>query len=189
MNTKKKNTAQQFESIIGIDLGDKKHAVCVLDKGGNILREFTIANQRNCLGKLARDYPAARAAMEVGTHSPWISRLLSAEGMEVIIANARKVRAIYENDRKCDRVDALMLARFARVDPELLHPIQHTSEDAQRDQLAIKMRDSLVRQRVAIINSIRCSLKSLGVRLPSPASSAFANPCEFKLLLHIFQEP
>lgn len=175
MNTQKTNTAQQFETVIGVDLGDKKHAVCVLDKDGTILREFTIANRRNCLAKLTRDYPKALVAIEVGTHSPWISRLLTTEGMEVIIANARKVRAIYENDRKCDRIDALMLARFARVDPELLHPIQHTSEESQRDQLAIKMRDSLVRQRVAIINSIRCSLKSLGVRLPSPASSAFAN--------------
>lgn len=168
------STKQTLNAVIGIDLGDKKHAVCVLDKDGNILREFSIANQRACLDKLPRDYPQARVALEVGTHSPWISRQLSARGMEVIVANARKVRAIYQNERKCDRLDAMMLARFARLDPQLLHPIRHGSDETQRDQLAIKLRDSLVRARVSIINAIRSSLKSLGVRLPSPSSAAFA---------------
>jgi len=54
------------------------------------------------------------------------------------VANARKLRAIYENDRKCDALDARMLAKLLRVDPELLHPIRHGSEQAQRDLLTFK---------------------------------------------------
>lgn len=167
----KNNTVQ---NVIGIDLGDKKHAVCVIDKDGTILKEFSIRNQFNDLSKIARDFPGARVAIEVGTHSPWISRHLVNEGLEVVVANARKLRAIYTNDRKCDELDARMLAKFARVDTELLHPITHRSEQAQRDALAISLRDTLVRQRVNTINSVRFSLKSLGIRLPAPSCSAFA---------------
>lgn len=171
MNTK--NTTQQFETIIGVDLGDKKHAICVIDKQGEIQKEFFLRNCLNDLTKLARDYPKARVAMEVGTHSPWTSRLLENAGMEVLVANARKLRAIYTNERKCDQLDARMLAKIARMDPELLHPIRHGSEQSQRDLLAIKMRSGLVRSRVAIINSVRGTLKSLGVRLSSPSCTSF----------------
>lgn len=77
------------------------------------------------------------------------------------MANPRKLRAIYENDRKSDERDAWMLARLARVDPSLLHPIEHSTEEAQRDLLQVKLRDNLVRQRVDIVSSVRFTLKAL----------------------------
>ena len=182
MNTKSTKT---LNTVIGIDLGDRKHAVCVTGKNGKILREFTITNSRKHLEQLAADYPKARIAMEVGTHSPWISRLLTAEGAkEVVVANARKLRAIYTNERKCDRLDAQMLAKLMRVDPALLSPIHHGSEAAQRDLLSIKLRDALVRQRVNVIGSIRGLLKSLGIRLPAPETSAFARAARKALVAH-----
>ena len=79
-----------------------------------------------------------------------------------------------QNDRKSDRKDAEMLARIARSDETLLHPVEHVSEDMQRDLLQIKLRDNLVRQRVDIISSVRFTLKSLGIALPSPNSETFA---------------
>jgi len=172
--TKQKlSSNQQFGTFIGVDLGDTKHAVCVTDKDGVILEEFTLINHRDELIRLAERFPEATLAIEVGTHSPWISRLLTVEGMKVVVANARKLRAIYQNDRKCDALDARMLAKLVRVDPDLLSPIQHGSEQAQKDLVAIKLRDSLVRQRVNIIGSIRGILKSVGIRLPASSSSSF----------------
>jgi len=47
--------------------------------------------------------PRQRMVMETGTHSPWIGRLLRGFGHQVIVANARKVRAISENESKNDR--------------------------------------------------------------------------------------
>ncbi len=155
-------------------MGDVRHAVCVLDDEGNIIDERTITNHRESLRRLAKKYPKARLALEVGTHSPWVSRFLRQLGLEVIVANARKLRVIYLNDRKSDELDAQMLAKIARLDPSLLYPITHGSEQAQRDLLQIKLRDNLVRQRVAIISSVRGTLKSLGVRLPSPNTACFA---------------
>jgi hypothetical protein len=43
----------------------------------------------------------------------------------------------------------MMLAHLARMDPTLLHPLEHVSQEAQQDMLQLKLRDSLVRARVA----------------------------------------
>ena len=165
---------QSSAITIGLDLGDRKHAVCVLDAKGEILKQETITNSRGSLVALSRRYPGALMAMEVGMHSPWTSRFLKEQGHRVLVANPRKVHAIYKNVRKSDRNDAELLARMARSDEKLLSPVEHVSEEMQRDLLQIKLRDNLVRQRVDIISSVRFTLKSLGITLPSPNSDAFA---------------
>ena len=168
MNT---NTSRE---TVGLDLGDRKHSVCVLDCEGEITKEQTIINSRENLTKLSRGHPGALMVMEVGMNSPWISRFLKDLGHRVLVANPRKVRAIYQNVRKCDRKDAEMLARLARSDEKLLHPVEHGSAEMQRDLLQIKLRDNLVRQRVDIISSVRFTLKSMGIRLRSPKTTCFA---------------
>ena len=169
------NNTHTQKTVIGIDLGDKKHAICAINQDGKPLKEYFISNRAESFEQLSKDFPKALIALEVGTHSPWISRLLEGLGHEVLVANARKLRAIYTNIRKSDELDARMLAKIARLDSELLHPIQHISEDAQHDLLSIKFRDTLVRQRVNIITSIRFSIKSLGFKIKSPSSASFAN--------------
>src|SRR5437763_5699589 len=82
--------------------------------------------------------PRSRIALEIGTHSPWISRLLSELGHEVIVANARKVRLIGESRKKDDRIDAQTLARLARIDPQLPYPVKHRSVQAQADLMTIR---------------------------------------------------
>jgi transposase len=113
--------------------------------------------------------------MEAGCHSPWISRCLERLGCRVVVSNPRKVRAIYEHERKSDRRDAQMLARLGRLDPALLYPVRHGSQEAQEDLLRIKLRDSLVRVRVrvALINSVRFTLKSLGYAVRNCSSEGF----------------
>ena len=160
-------------TTIGVDLGDKKHSICVLDASGKVLSESTITNTRESMARLSRKHPGALIVMEVGMQSPWISRFFSELGHRVLVANPRKVRAIYQNDRKCDRKDALMLAKLARADESLLCPIQHGTERAQLDLLQIKLRDNLVRQRVDVISAVRFTLKSLGIRLRSPNTNCF----------------
>lgn len=184
MKPKNNNKSQQFETYIGVDLGDRKHFVCVTGKDGTVLEEFSISNNRHALRQIVQDHPEASVAIEVGTHSPWISRFLTDEGMKVTVANARKLRAIYQNDRKCDRLDAQMLAKLLRADPDLLSPIQHGSEQAQKDLIAIKIRDSLVRQRVHIIASIRGVIKSTGLRIPASSTGSFHVKAEEFLVEH-----
>jgi transposase len=108
-----------------------------------------------------------RIAMEVGTHSPWVSRLLGGMGHEVIVANARQVQLISASSRKDDRLDAQTLARLARVDPQLLRPIRHRSEKAQAHLMSIRVRAALVETRTGLVNTVRGLAKSVGERLPS----------------------
>jgi transposase len=158
---------------LGLDLGDRAHHVCVLDAAGQIVREASLPNTRPALAQLLADYPHATVALEAGTHSPWISRYLTEHGATVIVANPRKLHAISRNERKCDRRDAQMLARLARVDAALLHPIEHGSARAQHDLLGLKLRDALVRTRVGLINAVRFTLKSLGHPIRNPSSESF----------------
>lgn len=158
---------------IGLDLGDQRHFVCVLDREGQIVREGFLVNTRAALGRLLQEFPHATVALEAGTHSPWVSRYLAELGAQVIVANPRKVHAISRQERKCDERDAQMLARLARVDPALLAPITHGSAQAQHDLLGLKLRDALVRSRVSLINAVRFTLKSLGYPVRNRSSESF----------------
>lgn len=161
------------QTTIGVDLGDTKHHYCVLDQAGKSLAEGTLFNTKEALSELAARYPGARVAIEVGTHSPWISDHLVREGCEVFVANARKLRAVYENERKCDALDARMLAKIARLDPDLLSPVTHISQEAMADRIVLGSRDRLVEHRTALVQSVRFSLKSLGLRVASCSAPVF----------------
>jgi transposase len=108
-----------------------------------------------------------KIAIEVGTHSPWVSRLLKECGHKVLVANARKVRLIYGKGRKKnDKLDAENLARLARVDPKLLYPLKHRGEDSQAHLALIRSREALVGVRTQLVNHVRGAVKSFGARLP-----------------------
>jgi transposase len=159
--------------IIGVDVGDKTSHYCVLGPEGEIVAEGTL---RTTPAGFAAQFPSAihsRIVIEVGTHSPWISRFLRGMGHEVIVANARRVRMIYESDNKNDPADARTLARLARVDTELLHPVRHRSAEAQADLAVLHARDCLVSLRTKIVNTVRGMVKSFGSRLPGASSECF----------------
>jgi transposase len=150
---------------IGLDLGDRNSWYCVLDEAGQIQLEQRLRTTAEAFRKVFDGMPRSRIALETGTHSPWVSRLLAELGHEVIVANARKVRLIGESRKKDDRLDAQSLARLARIDPELLGPVKHRSAQAQADLAMIRARASLVRARTSLVNTARGMAKSYGQRL------------------------
>src|SRR5690349_7131555 len=90
---------------IGLDLGDRNSWYCVLDEAGRIQVEQRVRTTAKVLQEVFEAMPRSRIALEIGTHSPWISRLLGELGHEVIVANARKVRLIGESRKKDDRLE------------------------------------------------------------------------------------
>ena len=76
------------------------------------------------------------------------------------------MKLITESSRKDDRLDAQTLARLARIDPQLLRPIQHRSEKAQGALMVIRVRAALVAVRTSLVNTARGLAKSMGERLP-----------------------
>jgi transposase len=163
-----RRAAQASQPItIGMDLGDKTSRYCALDQQGELLGEGSVATTKKALTEKFAGLGRCRIAIEVGTHSPWVSRLLTELGHEAIVANARQVRLISESSRKDDKLDARLLARLARIDPELLRPIRHRSEKAQSHLLAIRVRAALVDTRTGLVNTARGLAKSMGERLPA----------------------
>ena len=158
---------------VGIDLGDQRSAICALDGAAEVRDRFTVATTPKGIPQAVSRYAGARVVLEVGTHSPWVSRVVAREGHEAIVANPRRVRLIAENDSKSDGVDAELLARLGRVDPSLLKPIVHRGEQAQRDRILIQARDGFVRARTQLVNQVRGFAKALGTRVPSSSTEAF----------------
>jgi transposase len=137
----------QQRLTVGLDLGDRSSWYCVLDEAGRVLLEQRVSTTPKAVREVFGGIPRSRVALETGTHSPWVSRLLSAVGHEVIVAHARNVRLIGESRKKDDRIDAQTLARLARIDPQLLCPVKHRSAKAQADLTVIRARTGLVHER------------------------------------------
>lgn len=162
---------------VGLDLGDKKIRMHVFDAADEGVVDGWIDNDRASLLKAFGIFPDpgnVTVAMETGSHSPWISNLLLEMGFRVLVGNARRLRAIWDSDNKNDERDAELLARMARFDPKLLSPIIHRGEVAHKDLSMLKARDTLVRSRTNLVNFVRGTFKTAGLKLPSCSTETFA---------------
>ncbi len=172
----KASTTSQLNSsgTVGLDLGDKTSAVCVLSAAGEVLETGTVRTTREALEVRFKTTDRVRIILEAGPQSPWTSRLLESFGHDVIVANPHRVRLIGESRRKDDRTDAETLARLGRVDPSLLAPITHRSERCQQDLALLRSRDALLSSRTQLISHSRGVVKAAtGERLPACDSTVF----------------
>lgn len=159
---------------MGMDLGDRTSHICVLDEGGTVVERVKVQTTREGVRKRFEGVARMRIALEVGTHSPWVSRLLKELGHEVLVANPRKTRLIYQNRGKQDPVDAEALARIARLDPKLLYPVEHRPESVAQDLAVLRSRDVLVRTRTQLVNHVRGAVKATGQRLKKCSTRTFS---------------
>lgn len=165
---------KDITKYVGIDLGDRTSMVHVRNQAGEFVEETRLPTSAAALEREFGGQPRMRIAIEVGGHSRWVSRLLRGYGHEVIVADARKLRLIYKNPRKSDRVDATYLAKLVRLDKSLLAPIRHRGEAAQQHLALLRSRDSLVQVRTKLVNHARGMVKSFGARLPKCSTETFA---------------
>jgi transposase len=154
------------QTTVGLDVSDRHVHTCFIDHDGLIVEEARLAATSNALRRRFSGAERYRVILEVGAHSPWMSRLLTTLGHEVYVANARRLRAIYTNESKSDRVDAEYLARIGRLDPALLSPLTHRSAETQADLAVLRSRAALVKVRSLLANHLRGVLKSAGSRVP-----------------------
>jgi len=139
----KKTTTQSQRMVVGLDLGDRYSMFCVLDPEGEVVEEGRIATTKEALRRKFGGCESMLVVFEVGTHSPWVDRLLSGWGHQTLVANAGKVALIYKNERKHDRKDARSLAELGQFKPILLHPIRHRSEETQSVRALVRSREKM----------------------------------------------
>ena len=150
--------------VVGLNLGDRTSDLCALGEDGAIVEEGRVQTTQAGMTRWFEGRKRMRVVMEVGTHSPWVSRLLTDLGHEVLVANPRKLRFIYQNRKKGDKVDARSLARVGRLDPELLSPVTHRPEDGA-GPCGSEDAGRAGRARVQLVNHARGAAKATGSRL------------------------
>jgi transposase len=171
----KKNTLQVPRWTVGLDVGDKWCHIALVDRGGKLVEKSRVPTEADALRERfsSSKKNRLRVILEAGTHSHWISRLLEEEGHEVIVANPRRLKMIYDSDSKSDEADAEALARLGRLDPSLLRPIKHRSLKSQSDLTVIRSRDAVVKARTQLVNHVRGVAKSFGVSLKKCSTESF----------------
>ncbi len=162
-------------TTVGIDVGDRMSQYACVDADGELICEGRVATSESALhGLLSKVTPGVRVIIEVGMHSPWISRGLNQKGFKVMVVNTRSLRLISGSVRKCDRRDARILATIGQSAPQLLDPIEHQSEQVQQDRAVLRARDCMVRARARLITQTRGIVKAIGGRIKRCSADAFA---------------
>jgi len=160
--------------VYGIDLGDRSSHVCELDrKTGEVGMDMKLPTTKEAFGALFAEIPCSRIVMESSGSSPWVSRLASQHGHDVIVANSRKLRAMWDTPKKNDRRDALLLAQLGAENSSALSPVRHRSETAQRHLAVVRARALLVEARTKLVNGARGIVKTDGGRLPGCSPESF----------------
>lgn len=160
-------------TTVGVDISDSKSQLCALDGDGELIEDTKFPSTQKGVERVFAQRQPSLVVLEVGTHSPWMSKQIESYGHTVLVANARMLPLIYRSDDKTDRTDAEKLARIARMDPKLLKPLKHRSGERQDVLAEIHARDALVRSRTLLVNHVRGSIKATGERLRSTAAKGF----------------
>ena len=147
---------------IGMDLGNKTHKVIGLDERGKVCLRCEVENTKDALETFFNEHAGATVAMETGTCCRWISAIARKHCRQVLVGNARKLRAIWESKQKNDWNDALMIANIARTSHELFHPVELRDDEHHDLYQLLQLRDLAVRQRTQAINSMRGMCKASG---------------------------
>jgi hypothetical protein len=125
----RKNFCEQ-KLTIGLDLGDRWSWYCLLGEAGEVLQEQKLGTTPKAMKEVFGGMPRSRIALEMGMHSPWVSRVLSELGHEVIVAHARNVRLIGES-RRCLGIDR-WLCFFRMTFCGICHPCGLVAHPPQR---------------------------------------------------------
>lgn len=141
---------------LGIDVHKHTSTLVLINDNNEALLEHTIRSHPSDFNRQLKEFPVSlketRVALEPVGPWRWITTLLAEAGMEIHIANPRKVRLIAESTQKTDRNDAYMLARLlqsgyfpeARKVPESIYQLR----------LLLRERQHIVRMRVSTINRL-----------------------------------
>ena len=167
--------------VIGIDLGDRASTYCVRTLGQEIILEGTVGTKVEAILDAFKSLRRQRIVIETGTHSRWIAQLLETMGHEVIVANARKLKLISENNQKSDKVDARLLSQLGCMNVDWLHPVYQRSQATHSDLLLVRSREALVETRTALINHVRGTVKSYGSRVRDCGAEAFVETAQAEI--------
>ncbi len=107
-----------MKHFAGLDVSLEETAVCIVDEGGEIVKEFRVASEPEALITALRkvDLPLERIGLEACSLSSWLHDGLCAEGLPAICIETRHANATMKMmPNKTDRNDARALAQIMRT--------------------------------------------------------------------------
>ncbi len=153
---------------IGIDIGKRKCAVCVMDEKRSVLYETeypnTFADAKALASRMKRKYGRCQAVCE-STGNLWIKTFEAFEDVKIPIklANTFKLKIISETDVKTDPIDARKLADVLRAG---MVPQCYVATPESRDRRElVRYRIHMVQDRTGVINRTRSLLDKYDVHI------------------------
>jgi transposase len=148
----------------GLDLSRKRLDYCLLSQPGELLERGAAPPDRDGLVSLSRRLhrhgEPISAAIESMTGARFVHDLLEAQGIDVEIADAAKVKGLAPLACKTDRIDAFVLAELGRRD--LVPAIWLPTPEVRAERERARFRLHLVRHRSSLKNRIHQTLVSFG---------------------------
>lgn len=151
---------------VGLDVSVKTTSVCIVDEGGKIVKERSLATDPEAiatwLGKTGLAFE--RVGHEAGPMSSWLHEGLSKAGLPVVCVEARHMQtALAAMRNKTDRNDARGIAQMMRTG--WFRRVHIKSAASQELRLLLVARRALIDGRRDIENVIRGTLKVFGIRV------------------------
>jgi len=154
--------------FVGIDWADKFHQVCILGAGRNRVLEFSISHSHSGFATLEREFKRLSPKGEIAVicetkHNLLVSYLLK-KGYTTYCVNPKAIDRFRDTKRastaKSDSFDAFCLADFLATNQETLEALPQDDERVKRARSLYRFRSRLVKQKVAIQNTLTSHLKS-----------------------------
>lgn len=155
----------------GLDLGKKSSDFVIMNSNRRVLKRGKLKTTRRGLEKAFRVEERMRIVLEATGNSFWIADLLESFGHEVIVVDPGRTKAIGAARIKHDRLDATILAELGCAD--LLAKVDRPSREMRLRRVPLTARDTLVRSRTRLLNSVRGTLNSEGLDLPKCSAPRF----------------
>ena len=155
--------------FVGLDVGQKATAICVINgEGKKICEGMAVSHPRDIYGWLSNRVDTQlqiRAGLEAGNMSSWLHQGLADFGLDMLCMEtfqAHRFLATFRN--KTDKNDARGLAQLLRMGGEdFLKVVRIRSQVAQETRTLLSTRNHLVKLKVSLENHIAGILKPFGI--------------------------
>lgn len=150
-----------MDYYIGLDLSAKSTAICVLDEKGVVVIEKEVKTDKESLGFELSSYKGAHCVVESSGLSEWFCDVIESCGCSIDVIDARRAKAIMDQGKKTDRIDAQKLAQICRTG--WYTKVHRKSSRARELRSFLTARKQLVESANAIASSIQGILKAHGI--------------------------
>ena len=152
---------------IGLDVSKDETAICARNKAGGVVRTAKTPTEPDAIVDLIKSIPGsvARIVMETGLAANWLYAGLRAREMPVVCIDARQAHAVLSQmHNKTDANDTAMLAELARTG--FYRAVAVKSMESQQMRALLRARETALKARLNVENTIRGLLTSFGLKMP-----------------------